>query len=607
MRNGVLRRALGLTLLYFGLFVVIVLVQFSRGPGFSAKAGGLSVNASYPKASRQGAAPDSVRLAAAGIVLEISPKYPAEIVGANGSSRRLAPSSVEKIPDGARVKLSQGVEILALAGKGADKRVVFSASAPDAASALRLHFSASRDARFSQAQDRMSFSSAGASYDLSLGGGAIDPAAGIITLRPGDIGITIAKLLPVAPVKPTVAGSGEALAVQAPKDPEVFKAEISAWRDKVWSGLSASRFDSEKLVWKGSDAAPSFSERALAAYIAEAAARGYYSDALARVKSVKDKWPDKIGYLTAPYLGGLQAKMKVSESADIAEAKRLSQLLADKSPSILEKEDLLKFLVDRSSKDLSDDAIKYIAGLDPAKLTVRQAVGYLDCAVDSALLVKDGEGLFAAAGVAADRLISAARKTPTGCYLVTEDDGSTDLRLSLVAGTVLSTYGYVSSKPSLVGAGQCLVEGVLGLADAQGFGPSRVIVASGQLGQKSGSILPEDIYPIIAGNPYYPHEVSFARDIERGVWVWTCAPALTVQASSAGYSFKASLATGRSHYMACYGIKPFKNIQLYDIDYSPDNDFESYDASGYLYHKDTKTLYMKIKHKKDIEDIKLFF
>jgi len=80
-----------------------------------------------------------------------------------------------------------------------------------------------------------------------------------------------------------------------------------------------------------------------------------------------------------------------------------------------------------------------------------------------------------------------------------------------------------------------------------------------------------------------------------------------VQGSASRYLFLATFPTGRSHYLAFYGIKPFANIQLYDIDYNPDNDFESYDASGYLYNKSSDALYMKMKHKKDAEDIKLTF
>jgi len=607
MRNGALKRALGLTLLYLGVFVALVLVQFSRGPGLSVRTDGLSVNATYPKSAKAGSAPESVRLVAAGLAFEISPKNPAESVAPGGASRRLVLAAVDKLPDGVRIRLLPDVELKVSADKGAERRVSLSATAPEGVDAIRIRFTASRSAGFSQADGRLALSVSGSPYSLSMGDSSLDPAAGVLALHPGVSGVAFSRIIPPAPAKP-VRGAPEKPAVaQAPKDPAAFKAEVGAWRDKVWSGLSTARLDVDKLAWKGPDASYSFSERALAVYMAEAYARGNYGDAQLRAKAAKQKWADKLGYLTAPYLGGILPKMKAAEAVDLVESKRLAQLASDKSPAVLEKEGFLKFMVDRSPKSLADGTLQYVAGLDVSKITIRQAVGYLGCAIDAAALLKDGSSLFPNAAGAADRLAAAARRTPDGYFLVTEDDGSTDLRLSLLAGEILSNFGASSSKPNLVGVGQSLVEGVLGLSDAQGVSPARALVASGQLSQKSGTLLPEDIYPIVADNPYYPREISFSREIEPGVWAWTCAPSLTVQATASSYVFLAGFSSGRSHFMALYGIKNFKNIQLYDIDYSPDNDFEGYDASGYLYHKDTKSLYLKMRHKKDVEDIKLFF
>jgi hypothetical protein len=609
MKSGAFKRALGLVLLYLGIFIVIVLVQFSRSPGFSEKFGALSVSAPYPKAGRGGAnaAPEAVRISYAGLLFEISAASPAEALSAGGVASTLALKAIEKLPNGVSVKLSPGVELKATANRKAPELFTFSAAAPDGVAALRLRVAPSRDARFSESAGRRGMTFAGGTYDLALGTASLDAAAGLLVLRPGDAGLALSRISPPAPAKPLRPGVAAASALPAPKDPDAFKAEIAAWRDKAWAGLASTRLDAERLAWKGQDSLPVFSEKALAAYLAESLARGSYSEAIARARGAKDKWPDKLGYLSAPYLGGLVAKMRAFEASDAAEAKRLAQLVADKSPALFEREGLLRFIVDRSPPSLAQDALRYLAEVDPAKLTIRQAAGMLSCAVDSKSLLKDDDTTFRNAGMAADRLVAAIAKSASGYFLVTEDDGSTDIRLSLLAGTALASYGTAVSKSVLVGAGQALVEGVIGLTDAQGFEPARVLVASGSVSGRSGTIAPEDIYSILADNPYYPHERSFARDIAPGVWAWTCAPSLTVQASAANYMFVAAFPAERSHFLSFYGIKPFENIQLYDIDYSPDREFEIYDASGYLYNADSSALYMKMKHKKDAEDIKLSF
>jgi len=616
MKTGVLKRTLGLILLYCGVFVLIVLVQFSGSPALSQKIGVFSMSASYPKTSHgrptAGAAPESVRLSYAGLAFEISPKSPAESLAADGTATPLSLVSAAKLPSGASVKLSSGVEIRASVQGSSAESFSLAATAPDGVAAVRLRLVPSQGLGFSASGDKRTMSSSGKAYDFALGAAAFDQASGLLTLKPGDAGLSLSWIAPSKPAKSASATSVPGkLASLAPKDADAFKAEIAAWRDKVWTGLSTVRYDSDKFAWKGPDGVPVFSEKALAAYLAEAAARGSYADAITRARGAKEKWSDKLGFLTAPYLGGLYSKMTASDAADQNEVKRLTQLVVDKSSTIFEKEGLLRFLVDRAPSSLSRDALAYIAGVDQAKLSMRQAVGLLSCAVDAKSLLKD-ESNFLSASVAAvaDRIAASVRKTSSGSFFVDGEgsDGGSDLRLSLLAGEALVAYGQASSKPNFVGLGQSLMEGVMALSDTQGFSPSRVVATKeGSVDQKEGSILPEDIYSILADNPYYPHEVSFARDAGPGVWAWTCASSLTVQSSASRKVFTVGFFVGRAHYVTIYGIKRFANIQLYDIDYSPDNDFESYDASGYRHDIDKGVLYLKMKHKKDSEDIKLSF
>ncbi len=607
MKTGAFRRAIGLVFLYIGLFVLIVLLQFSKGIGFSEKVGGMSVNASFPKSERGkvGATPDRVRILYAGLSFEISAKSAAESLGADAVASALVLSSIEKIPHGVRIKLKPGVELKATVEKGATERFSLSVTAPENVTTVRLRLLPPNSVSSVEKDGHRSLAFNDSSWDMILASGSLDMNAGILALRPGDPGLSLASVLPASPpiVKPP---SSEKFIAQAPKDPEAFKAEVALWRDKVWSALSSTRFDPEKVQWKGMDGLSVFSEKTLAVYLAESLARGSYPDALARVRGGSEKRPDKLGFLTAPYFGGLVSKMREVEVLDQAEVKRLSQLVADKSPTLFEKEGLIRFLVDRSPQSLYQDALRFSSGIDPAKLTIRQALGFLGCIVEARSLTKDADNPFRDKGAVADRLVAAVRKTSKGFFLVTEDDGYSDIHLSLLAGTYLTAFGTASSKPALIGIGQSLVEGVFALADAQGFMPSRVL-ASGALERRTGTLSPEELYPLVADNPYYPHEVSFGRDLGPGLWAWTCAPSLTVQTSASHFVFSARFPTGSAHFLTFYGINPFTNIQLYEMDYSPDNDFENYNASGYLYNKPTSALFLKMKHKKENEDIKLTF
>lgn len=440
MKSGAIRRALGLSILYIGLFVLLVLLQFSRGPGLSVTVGGLSASASYPKADRgkAGAAPDKVDISFAGLSFEISPSSKAESLAADGSVTTLALVSVARLPDGLGVKLSGGIELRATADK--EERFSLAASAPDGVAGVRLRLLPSRT-RFVQDDAKSKVVSGnGAAYTVALASGSLDGSAGLLLLKPGDAGLSLAKEAQSQPKVARAPSIGKAVA-QAPKDPDAFKAEIGAWRDKAWAGLSQGRFDADKLVWKAADGSSGFSERALAAYLAEALARGSYPDAFAKVKVAKERWPDRLGALTAPYFGSLVLKMKVAEAADQAEVKRLAQLLDAKSQVALEREGILRFVYERSPYPLLQELLVLCSSQDPAKLTIRQDVGLLGCVVDARSLLKDEDDSIKDGGSAADRLVAATRQTADGYFLATEDDDSTDLRLSLLAGTCLVAYG----------------------------------------------------------------------------------------------------------------------------------------------------------------------
>ena len=617
MKSGALRRALGLTLLYIGGFVLLVVLQFSRGPGFSERFGRLAVTASFPKAERAGGgqAPEEVKFDFAGLSLAVSARSPAKLVGADGSIRNIGPRSIEKRKDGVRVLLEGGVELRASSAAG--ERYSLAARAPAGTRALRLAYTLSGRARLAAAAGSQSLESAGSTFALTLASSALDPASGYLVLRAdeasGELGELALARKEAAPAKPGKPAAGERLAAQAPKDPAAFKAEIDAWRDKAWSGLASSRYDPERLAWRGGaegQALPAesrFSERALVAYLAESLLRGSYTEALQRMRPARERWPAELGYLSAPYLGGLVKKMEALEAADLAESKRIAQLVQEKSPDLFMKEGLVHFLLDRSAPPLSSEALAFAATLDPAKLTLRQAVGLLGCLVESRSYLKDEENPFRALGASADRVAASVRAASGGLYLVGEEDGSVDLRLSLLAGQYLAAYGAAEGKEALLGLGQGLVEGYLGLCDERGAAPAKLLLREGAVDQRTGALLPEEAYPIVASNPYYPREVSFYREVGPGVWAWTCAPSLTVAAAADRYAFAATFPEGRSHHLTFYGIKSFANIQLYDIDYSPDSEFEIYDASGYLYRPQNRALYMKMKHKKESESIKLFF
>jgi hypothetical protein len=613
MNSGSLKRAIGLVLIYIGVFIAIVVIQFGRSPGFLARSGRLSVSAAWTSSDRKGP-PASVKIQYAGLIFDLSPSHPALVQHGDGSTTKAMPLSVEKVAGGALIRLSGGGELRAVADTASLAGFRLSATRPGAdASALVLSYDLAGGARLSDASRVLVLQASGGPFSVSFASSTLDTDAGKLSLSfDTDTALSSLDLRRIAPppatgqAAATTAGAAKSLP-QSPMDPAAYKAIIAGWSDKVWRGLSSGRWDGDSLGWKGSSATPSFSESALAAYLAEAATRSAFADALARMRQAAKRYASSLTYFSTPFLGDTIDHMEAREGQDAEEGRRLAGLLQSKDPSILRKDDIVHFLIDRVASAQAQETLRFFAGVDPSQLGLADALGYLAAANEARSYLADGESPFKAADAAATRILARVIKAQEGWFLKSGDDGSVDIRLSLRAGMALSDWGNASGKDSLVAAGQALVSAALGLADENGLLPATILPKAAGPSEFQGTLVPEDCYDVVIANPYYPHERSFYRELGAGVWAWTCSPSITVSPSSASAVFSVSFPTGFAHYMAIYGLKPFANIKLYGINYSPDAAFESYEVSGYLFRKASNALYLKMKHKQDVEKIELYY
>jgi hypothetical protein len=461
MHSGALRRAIGLTFLYIGVFVLLVFVQFSRGPGFSEAFGKLSIRATYAKADRGkgGGLPESVRLSYSGFTATISKSSPAAVLMGDGSRETLAVVALDKLQNGVRIRLDGGFELKAIVEPGAQERFVLSASGgggaalPETVSSLSLGYRLGGRLRSAVGAGTVSFDSGGLPYSLHLSAATLDKDKGLLVLesRGGKLGGVAIERSAAPSTKPSPKPPAEQRISQAPKPAAIIKAEVDAWRDKVWNGLNVGRYDSEAIAWRDPDpmnsSSPVFTEEALCAYLAEALSRGSFPEALQRMRPAKERWADKLSYVSAPFMGGLVPRMQALEEADLVEVRRLGQLLQDRSPSIFEKEDLLHFLLDRAPYPIALDAFRFAAEIEPSKFTLRQAVGLLGCVVESRSYLRDEENPFAGSlGNVAETIAASIRKASEGFFLILEDEGSVDMRLSLLAGILLSEFGAAAGK-----------------------------------------------------------------------------------------------------------------------------------------------------------------
>jgi len=357
-----------------------------------------------------------------------------------------------------------------------------------------------------------------------------------------------------------------------------------------------------------------YNEELLTAYIAEKTFNGEYAKALVYAPaSLLPK--EKRTYISTTFYGNLAQNDK---SLAAYHKKKLSGIelgIARAETSVFDRVSLIPFLINNSRVNLISALEKMASNAKQEDLNSFLAAGLLEAAMDYAFYFPNKQNIFMEnsekyENVLKDSLIS----IDNGLY-ISSDKKTIDTEKTLQAASILIRYGNsYPDKDSWKAVGQALYSSIFSLGGNSSSLPASFDIQGDKakkLGLMANDALilhAEKLYPIaIKDNPHYPHEESLALKAEPGIWAWTSAHDINVLKNDAKiFSFRISAKTGDTHYMIIRGIRPFYRIQVYGIDFRSDPRFEIYNSSGYVYDERTRTLLLKIKHKKDDEDIVLF-
>ncbi|EMB30682.1 hypothetical protein KP612_03160 [Treponema denticola] len=357
-----------------------------------------------------------------------------------------------------------------------------------------------------------------------------------------------------------------------------------------------------------------YNEELLTAYMAEKAFNGEYAKALASApSSLLPK--EKRTYISTTFYGNL---VQNDNSLAAYQRKFLSGIesgIARAEISVFDREALIPFLINNSRANLISALEKIASNAKQEDLNSFLAAGLLEAAMDYAFYFPNKQNPFMENSeqyetVLKDSLIS----IDTGLY-ISSDKKTIDTEKTLRAASVLIRYGSsYPDKGAWKAVGQALYSSIFSLGGNSSSLPASFDIQGDKakkLGLMANDVLilhAEKLYPAaVKDNPYYPHEESLALKAEPGIWAWTSARDINVLKNDAKiFSFRISAKAGDTHYMIIRGIRPFYRIQIHEIDFRTDPRFEMYNSSGYVYDERTRTLLLKMKHKKDDEDIVLF-
>jgi hypothetical protein len=602
MKLNTLQRSILISLLYIGIFAGLVFLQFSNRERFQENSGAVSVSGLRSDSSDLSAFPTELTVSFKGLGFVFGSGRPVTITDAAGGRTVILPRSYARNSKSVSVELQRGIRLSFEASASGDAFSVSAAFPEGGPAAVEFPYTLS-NASLNEVKENLSIKNSGSEYDLDLSAGAkIDIDRHVIALRRDDGRISMVARK--APVKIAAAPGSQA---PKPIDPKAFRSLADAYVEKSWRGLKEGRFDPIQEAWSyGGEYR--FSEEALMALIAEAHKRGQYGELSGMINGIAKNKSDRLTWKSDVYLGGIVRKTGTLYAQDALERERISKLVQAKDPSVFETPHLTRFALDRAPADLSQRIFAFAASVNADSLSLRQIAGLVACLSEAeAFMPGSANPYLRFEPLIEKKLLAAMVKAPEGYFLALEPS-AVDVQAQARLAKALMGWGDARYSETFTGMGQALMQGIFSLSDDVGVLPASLSLNGAQIGGRAGVLAPENVYELVADNPWYPRELSFYKQAGAGVWAWTCAPELKYEGSASGEAaISAVWPLGMTHYLTIFGIEPFSLIQIYDIPYSPDSEFESYNVSGYLYERSSKTLFLKMKHKAEREYVRLTF
>ena len=307
------------------------------------------------------------------------------------------------------------------------------------------------------------------------------------------------------------------------------------------------------------------SESGVAAYVAEMLSQGKYRDAISSVPDSFKRGSRKT-YLTCPFFGSIEAMVPSLSVHNETMQDMILNAIEQNSLNIFSNEDLPEYIyfegLTESVKKLFAMPRALIdasaASEDAPKLTVAQASGILHAFIRlSELNSPSAEILSSVVDDCVSTIESSCVLQENGLSLVQNDLPVSSL-VALETGAAILDFGKMSNNEELR---------VAGLA-----------ILNTALAQNLDLITMATAYPILSKNPHYPHYAVLYRDGSEKIWCWTASDKIS-----------------------------FSNIEIYNMSYHGDPKFESYNTSGFFYNERVGRLYMKSRHKTEVEQIKFTY
>jgi hypothetical protein len=597
MRKPVFPRLAGLLVLYPAVFAVLVMIQFTKQGNFTHQVGTMTLIGQYKAPEGGGVSTDASEHPINGEAsvffggLEFAMGGTAEnerviVTGSGGAKESSGPEYVAILGESAVFRFPGGNELsFSTHFTGGSPELRIAASLAEEAASLELPFKLLRSSRLRESGNgQFVIQTDGVNY--TFGRSTEGEERRLLLFRPEGSAVSYRAV----PEKNSF-NAGDFI-IPAARTGALYNGALTRWRDQnfsLWNRIIASRNDEDMVM----------------AYGGEAVKRGNYRAAMAAIP------PAFLGssqrtFASSVYLGRMDMALASFISLEREKIGRLSRMINERNLDFLKEPQVFEFLAVRGYQNFIEDGAELVRSIDPATLNLDLSAGILEGLADYRQYRPQGDNPF-------DRLADQA------CYLISEyirrdpqqdrvfvflgDTAGVEFNLRL--GRALERW---AGNDDWAAIGRSLILSALSLTDPSGTVPAELLInEAGEMSESPGDrIGSARLYRTLAPGEYYPHAAGIGAGVN-GIWAWTAASSINVTQDGMVLDIAVSFPVGETHYMMIRGIRPFAKIQLYNIDYRTDPQFERYDSSGWVYSARDQILILKMKHRAAVEHVKIFY
>ena len=368
------------------------------------------------------------------------------------------------------------------------------------------------------------------------------------------------------------------------------------------------QWNEENFSYWSRSVAEGTSEDAVVAFCAEALRRGSYRAAVAAIPAAFLNGTQR-SYDSSVFIGGMDAALRSFVQSERDKISRISRMIIDKSPDFLRESHVLEFLIVRGYINFAEDGLELIRSFDASALTPEICPGVFEGYLDIKTLRSYADNPFERLVEQACHVFSGGLRSSTENDQVLVFKGDTaDIEYNLRLGKALLTWAETAGSNDWAALGRSLLLSVFSLRDNTGAVPSSVELSeTGGFVDAGGSRLSAGkIYRTIGTGEYFPRAAGIGSGAS-GMWAWTAASSVSASQEGNVLDVSVSFPIGETHYVMIRGIRPFTKIQIYNIDYPTDPQFERYDSSGWIYSSQEQILVLKMKHRTTVEHIRVYY